>query len=319
VNADVLLIITHRKGFEADRIIDRLGQLRRDFFRLNTDISDTVCGQAFYELSISSTGVSGRLTCDGRSVCSSDITSAWYQQPPNWDSTETPLERARQLSHASAIEGFAALLPCRWLNEPRFAHAAANKARQLIEAQRIGLAVPRTLVTNDPMKVRALFEDESGLLVTKSVAPQWLSIDGVEMAAYTRQPENDILCDDDSISYAPVTYQKFYKRALDVRVVVVGNSAFAVSYGSSKPDAVHDVRKDTHVKYERYSVPPIIVARLKELLKLLSINYCAADFIETADGELLFLELNVSGSWWWVDDAYGGAVTDAFAGYLGGE
>ena len=40
----------------------------------------------------------------------------------------------------------------------------------------------------------------------------------------------------------------------------------------------------------------------------LNIDYCSADFFETARAEILFVDLNVTGSWWWVDKLYGGEI-----------
>ena len=48
----------------------------------------------------------------------------------------------------------------------------------------------------------------------------------------------------------------------------------------------------------------------------LSLTYGALDFIVTPDGEHVFLEINPSGQWGWIEEATGLAITNTIVDLL---
>jgi hypothetical protein len=84
-----------------------------------------------------------------------------------------------------------------------------------------------------------------------------------------------------------------------VDVVDWRDPGIAVSYSEGKIDADTD-------------------ARCKEMLKRLGLVYGAFDFIRTPQGELVFLEVNPTGEWAWLEERLGFPMRDAFVDHFFG-
>lgn len=308
----MILIVTHRRGFEADRVIDRLDSLGESIFRFNTDL---LVGGYSVSLSLSDESASSRIVVDGRELDTKCVSVAWFQQPWAWPTPASPIEEARQSSHAATVNTVLSLVQADWLNSPNLAILASNKPRQIFLARQIGLPVPVTLITNEASAVRD-FVQKHPHSVAKSAAPQWILTEQGDFAAYTQKVESTWLDSDESIAFAPIVYQEFHARRRDVRVVVVGSKVFPVEYVSDGIRSEYDVRKVANIECQPCDLPSSMIAGLKKLMQEFGIQFCSADFIESTDGHVYFIDLNVTGSWWWVDDAYSGAVTEAISSYL---
>lgn len=308
----MILIVTHRRGFEADRIIDRLHNLGEPVFRLNTDIDPNYL---VLTLSVSSDTKDCKFFSGERELNIKDITIAWFQQSWSWIEPTEPLEFARQQSYQALLEATLDEIETPWLNSPSSVKVASNKSRQLLNAVRVGLQIPTTLISNHPESV-CQFAMRNSRIVAKSISPQWLNICGNDNAAYTQKFELSWITDRAAISYAPVAYQEFHRRKNDIRAVVVGDQVFCAYCEAKESYPAYDVRKEPNLQFVPHQLPVKIEIGLKNLMKSLGVQYCSADFIENMDGEIFFIDLNVSGSWWWIDDLYSGAVTDSIASYL---
>ena len=308
----MIFIVTHRRGFEADRVIDQLNSLGESVFRFNTDLHT---GGYSVSLLLSESAVSSRIAVDSKELDTKLVSVAWFQQPWAWPTPTSPIEAARQASHEVAVTAILDLIQADWLNSPSSAMFASNKVRQLLLARKIGFFIPETLIGNQPSAVRNQVEENPDTVV-KSIAPQWILTKKGDFAAYTQQIESEWLASDEAIIFAPVAYQKFHKRRRDIRIVVVGSKFFPVEYTSDGIHSEYDVRKNVDIGCQPCDMPEGISGKLKMLMDEFNIQFCSADFIESVDGKLYFIDLNVTGSWWWIDDVYSGAVTKAISSYL---
>ena len=131
---------------------------------------------------------------------------------------------------------------------------------------------------------------------------------------YTQKVDIAWLESDESIGL--VTYQAFHKRRRDIRAVMVGDNAFAASCTAHEEIQRYDIRKGSENSYQRFELPETVRVKLKQLMERFDINFCSADFIENNEGTLLFVDLNVTGSWWWVDSIFDGRIADAITSQL---
>jgi hypothetical protein len=136
-------------------------------------------------------------------------------------------------------------------------------------------------------------------------------------AAYTRLVDPAWLSDDAALSFAPVIYQEYHERRKDIRVVMVGGKAFAASCVPG-PRQREDIRKESGAgeRFEAHDFDAVSLNKLRSLMRALSLDYCAADFMEDAGGNLFFLEVNTCGAWWWLDRLYSGAICRSIADEL---
>lgn len=192
-----------------------------------------------------------------------------------------------------------------WVN-PRYASERANsKALQLREASRAGFSVPRTLMSNDPERVRNLFQACDGRLVYKLQRPaSWRLPDGGLAGAYTAPLEAHHLRDD-NIRNCPAIFQERIEKAYELRVTCMGATCVAIKLDSqaSRRGRVdwRTAGVDGDLKQEPYTLPQDIERACRELLARLGLVFACIDLCVTPEGEYVFLEANEAGQFLWVE------------------
>jgi hypothetical protein len=254
---------------------------------------------------------------DGPTVRARDVEAVWWRRP-------LPVEVHPAVTHPDhrrfaweecddALWGFWLALDARWVNHPSRYLAASRKPFQLRAAQAAGLAVPRTLVTNDPGEVRHFAEELGDRRVvfksfTGSAPRHWET-------RFLRREELDQV---DAVKYAPLIFQE-YVPGYDVRATVVGGRIFAARIDARETAYPLDWRVDVqHTRIEPLELPPQIAERLRRLHRDLGLAYGACDLRVTPDGEYVFLEVNPAGQWLFVEHATGLPISACIADLLMG-
>ena len=170
------------------------------------------------------------------------------------------------------------------VNPPEHGSVVQMKPYQLAAAAAAGLAVPRTLITNSPQRVRE-FVAETGEVVYKP------SMGGGLCHALDKSATARL----DAIAAAPVTFQERV-RGTSIRVTVIGQEVVsAVRIPTAELDyrasQEHAAGKQT---YEPMDLPPELVQRCLRLMQLCGLVFSGIDFIQRADGSFVFLEANSS-------------------------
>jgi len=248
-------------------------------------------------------------------IRAADVRAIWWRRPLPFDID--PLLAPAHAEFAfrqmkEMLAGLAAHLEAHWVNDP-WREAASHKPRQLAVAERVGLTVPRTLVTNDPARARAFLDGRPGApVVHKALDAQpgdW-------------QPTRLVGPDDvprlDRVRFAPVVLQE-YVPGVDVRVTVVGETLFSAAIDARETSSPHDFRPVVEeARITACDLPPEVATRVRTLLGILGLRYGAVDLRRRDDGEHVFLEVNPSGQWLFVEERTGLPITEAVAGLLAG-
>lgn len=192
---------------------------------------------------------------------------------------------------------------------------ASSKTRQLLYAENVGLSIPHTVISNVPDAIREFTVRQK--TAAKNLATPWVTRGQEVFAAYTRIVQPDWLSNDGELSFCPIIYQEFHPRRKDFRVILIGDATFAAACEPAEQQ-FEDVRAygTTGEGYNPCEFPKEITERLRTLMRLFELDYCAADFIEDQSGCIYFLELNLCGAWWWIDRLYHGKVCRVIADYL---
>jgi glutathione synthase/RimK-type ligase-like ATP-grasp enzyme len=85
--------------------------------------------------------------------------------------------------------------------------------------------------------------------------------------------------------------------------------------------ATHDWRRDglrMLQDWQPYQLPVEVEDKLLRLMNYFSLNYGAIDIILTPDGKHVFLELNPSGEFFWLERSPGLPISEAIADLLTG-
>jgi hypothetical protein len=248
----------------------------------------------------------------------SKLSSIWWRRPlPFVLHDEVEGEDRRIFAWREGREAFAGLwqsLPShvRWVNHPVNDEAATHKPWQLAVAARVGLEVPRTLITSDPRRARAFLaalQPRRAVFKALSATPaDWRP---TRLVGAEHLPRLDV------VRFAPVIFQEYVEPGEDVRVTVVGRSLFAASIRVADGDDAVDFRPVLDgARVVPTRLPASVASALRRLVAVLGLAYAAIDLRRDRAGRWFFLEANPSGQWLFVEERTGQPVTDALAQLL---
>jgi MvdD pre-ATP grasp domain/RimK-like ATP-grasp domain len=264
---------------------------------------------------------------EGKRIDLREVRAIWHRRPgvPEPDARITDAKAREWVCQESQslLEGIWNTLDC--LHVPGLHHdryAAENKLKQLVQASQLGFSIPRTLVTNRPSRLLDGFSTFEGRAITKvlsnPVVPR-AGDDVEEWSAFTRPIHRRDLAYRAAIRYAPVIVQEYAPKLLEVRVTVVGSQVFAAAIHSQNNSRTqHDWRHYDFARtpHEAYALPERVSQLCIELVQSLNLNFGAIDLVLTPDGEYVFLEINPSGQWLWIQELTDLPISDAIAELL---
>jgi hypothetical protein len=191
------------------------------------------------------------------------------------------------------------------VNDYHRARAAENKLLQLHTAREVGFAIPETLVSNDPQRIRAfLREHEDAGAVLKLFKPvTWKNDDRVAIL-YTSRVEADQLPDDPILQLSPSIFQAYVPKAFEVRVNCLGAEVVAAQLHSQDTrSGVVDWRvAGAELRITRIELPDHVVSRCRALMRRLGLVFGCFDLVVTPSGEYVFLEINQMGQFLWIEE-----------------
>jgi hypothetical protein len=183
---------------------------------------------------------------------------------------------------------------------------------QLVDAQRRGVSVPRTTVTTDP--AASALRRAAPVTTVKAVGPHF-GDDAAPCPAEIvgRRDEPPVW----ARGRTPVIVQQYVPHARELRVYYLDGAMCTFDVRKRGPAAIWADPLGVVVARTRTSRA---VARLvHRLAAAWRLRYGAFDLLETAGGDLVFLEVNADGDWIWFEGraAWPGGVTFLAAAMVG--
>lgn len=308
----MILIVSHPGDEHATGV---LAELRRRRHRVALLDSSEFPLRASLSQSFSATGprieyVGGADRFDLR-----ECHAAWWRRPlPHTlhDHLDPDVLSFTYTECHEAFVGALSLLDAAWVNPPHFDERAHHKPLQLATAARVGLSVPRTMVTNDPDEARRFIAD---IGQARTIYKTFLATDDHwRETRMLRDGEMELL---ESVRFAPVIFQEYIPADADIRVTIVGDEIFAAAI---RPDArgyTVDYRIDmAAATFEATDLPHQVKDSLQALMRSLGILYGAVDLRRTPDGGYVFLEVNPAGEWRFVEERTAQPITPAMTELL---
>ena len=207
---------------------------------------------------------------------------------------------------AAALEG--ALLSDfggAWVSEPRATRTAELKLVQLRAAQHVGLRIPRTLVSQDPERVRAFCEEFDYEVVVKAVAGSRTT------PTMTGRVTPEILTDD-AVALCPAIYQELVPGTRHLRVCCFGGDTHTALLETDRLDWRYP--HDFHAEPTR--LDPETAGKLARLLDLLELRMGIFDLKPSEGADPVWLELNPQGQFLFLEGMTGMPLVEAFADFL---
>jgi len=311
----VILAVTYRGD-------DHLPPLRRALARRGVgleviDLADLAAGwrialgddPASWGLVRARAGRRAPTRLDARSV-----SAVWWRRlspigvDPTLGAADAAFARAQ---YQAALSDFWRGTGVRLVDDPAAVEAAEGKPLQLVRARAAGLAVPPTLVTDDPARARAFLKRHPRAIHKP--------LQGTDEGQLTRPVDGETLRQLAAVRAAPVIFQRFMA-GVDVRVTAVGTRLFGCAVDARATASPHDFRPVfREARVRPCAVPGPVAAGIRRLLSAYGLWYGALDFRRGQDGAWTFLELNPAGQWLGFAERTGQPVAEALAGLLLGE
>jgi glutathione synthase/RimK-type ligase-like ATP-grasp enzyme len=319
-------IFTSKVDPHADAVISRLRENQVTIFRLNTeDLLNR------YELSISLSSQSEiRATIVdevGRSIClPRDISTIYHRKPdpvkPNHGLRDEGARAFASREGDEVIHSLASLPDVRWVNNPYRIRAGQHKLPQLEVARRLGLKVPRSLVTRDPDDALQFCESCGWSVICKGLGTTSVTLDGEPRNLYTYAPSrSEIEAHIDSVRLGLTFFQEYVPKAFELRITVIGERVFPCRIESQRvEDAMIDWRlvDPFTLDHYEYPLPKKVSDALIAFLQQYGLCFGAIDMIVTPDEEYVFVENNPNGQWYWIEQLTGMPMANAMASLLTG-
>ena len=321
-----ILIVTHSNDNDGvARVVDAISRKGGHTIRFDTDRYPTdVRLTAYYGASDSGGDERLTLTNEQGEFDLREVTAIWHRRL-NFGA-QLPADLDRQLRHASlgeasaAAHGMLASLKAFRMDHVQHIRHAENKQLQLQVARELGLNTPRTLTTNDANAVRAFAKSCESGMITKMLSSFAIYDEGRELVVFTNPVKPEDLADLSGLSLCPATFQELLPKSLEIRVTVVGQRVMSAAIDSQvSARAAHDWRRDgvRMIKdWRPYQLPLEVEEKLLRLMDYFSLNYGAIDIILKPDGQHVFLELNPSGEFFWLERTPGLPISEAIADLL---
>ncbi|GIH59443.1 MvdC/MvdD family ATP grasp protein [Microbispora siamensis] len=262
-----------------------------------------------------------------RSVRLGGVRSIWWRRPTSFQFPEHLTREERWFARDEASAAFGGLLRLQeafWMNYPEASMRAEFKPIQLKAARRRGLEIPRTLITNSADEARAFIRENRRAghrTVYKTLAFSDVvnPVSGENEVIYTSVITEDDL-DDGLIKISPCLFQQEVAKKLELRVTVVGDKVFTAGIdASATPEGKVDFRTSySSITYRHLELPAEVSDALVALVRDLGLAFGAIDLILTPDERYVFLEINPSGQWAWLEIELGLPITTAICDALQG-
>ncbi|WP_133740962.1 ATP-dependent carboxylate-amine ligase [Actinorugispora endophytica] len=253
------------------------------------------------------------------------VRAVWYRRPgwPHLDRADPVPGGGADRPHdwGMLLAALWERLDAFWLPAPPHVLRRIAKPLQLLRARDLGLDIPDTLVSTDPDAVLAFYERHNGNVVSKRIGHlrPALSDDGFRYAEpFTRRD----LRHAEAVRAAPVIFQEYVAKRLELRVTVVGEAVFTAAIHSQAANRTrYDWRHyDTaSTPHRPHRLPDDVAARCVELVRSFGLAFGTLDLVLTPEGRHVFLEVNPNGQYLWIEHLTGLPISAAVAGLLGAE
>lgn len=308
-----VLVLTAPVDPTADMVLTHLHNDRIPFLRLDAAQFPT-------QVTLSSEiGPHARWRAALNDVPLGDVHTVYYRRPGQFE-----FDRSIPLNMMPWCEGQARFgfwgvlesLPATWINAPSSVHQAEYKPCQLAHAAAAGLAVPPTLITNDPQAVAEFAVGQPNGIVTKTLyARMPRNKDGrLSGVLYTSAVSPDRYRDPTIAATAHLFQARLVKKT-DLRVTVVGEHVFATEI--KNPGELDWRRSHDNITYRPYELPDNVIVGIHRLMGSLNLFFGALDFVLTDEGHQ-FIEINPNGQWGWIEHQTRQPISRALATALKG-
>ncbi|MEB3342662.1 hypothetical protein [Okeania sp.] len=181
----------------------------------------------------------------------------------------------------SLLRSFMRSKPEKWVNDWEAYQFHKEKPLQLSLANKIGVNIPATLVTNDAEEILNFYQSYSEVI--------FKPVYGGSHAQFLTKEHLEINRMNLALSISPVTIQE-YIPGTNIRSYVIGEKVYSAEIRSSSLD----FREDKQAKLIYLETPKDIKKQCLTITKAFGLKWTGIDWRLQPNGEYIFLEANFS-------------------------
>lgn len=318
----MILIITNRYDLHADKVAEALTQKGHRCIRLDTE---TFPEQSMISLFHSTRGTNSVICVNDQQFAVNDVSAVWNRRTQFPSSGRNLNEHDQRLvrDESNHVLGslWQLLRKSFWVNPYWLQRAAHHKPYQLQVAADVGLTIPRTVITNDPEQAVSFFRECGGDVVYKSLSSHTRECDATGYGIYTtRVTKDDLIKHAKGISLAPCQFQEYIPKKVELRITIIGNQMFAAELHTQLDERSSiDWRRhlmEFSFPYRVVELPQHFRVCLSNFMDRMGLVFGCVDAIVTPDEHYVFLEVNATGQWIWIEQNTGMPLMDCFTEML---
>lgn len=307
MNEQYILILSNKNDVTTDLVENKLRDFNVNYLRFNTE-----CFTKNITSSLKLTNKEKKATIyfPKFSIEDVQIKSVWYRRPklPKLVSilNNDEKEFANREINSFFLNLYSYLADSRWVNNPFKLYLAERKIYQLKIAVDCGFDIPDTSLTNDYDSFRKFIKINNNKIIAKPLSNGSYG-KGDTYAIFTSDLEKQkYISSKKIIKQSPFILQEKIQKKYDIRVTVFGNILFAHKILTSSNDLIDwRAAEFSEVEYSRIDIPKKIKNGIINYMKRMELLYGAIDFIVDKDGKWVFIEINPSGQFAWLQIATG--------------
>lgn len=215
------------------------------------------------------------------------------------------------------IEGLKCIDDVFWINDPDKNHIAENKIFQLKLAQKIGLRIPKTCITNDKEEATNFIQECGGKVVAKALYLPLIEEANKDYFIFTNIIDSLENIQEPELALAPTIFQELLTNKIDYRLTIIGENCFSVKViresNKGVPDDWRIIKEG--LKFQPCKLPAEIIDRCIDMVDKLGLIFGAIDLVQSSD-DFYFLEINPNGEWAWLQTESGLPIAETLVDYL---
>lgn len=210
------------------------------------------------------------------------------------------------------------------VNDRDGATRCSFKLNQMLYAHKIGLRIPKTIITNNIRNARLFITQHKSSIAKRISSGTYVRFSNCNSDSNKRV--NTILTQSVNISdldnlnekdfsVSPTLMQQKIQKKYDIRVFCVNNKIFSfLIYPPDNAITPIDWRELTSKsKYEQFELPSDIINKINDFMSYYKLFYGSFDFILDNKEDFWFLECNPDGQWAWLDNIVNGEISECFS------
>jgi len=196
-----------------------------------------------------------------------------------------------------------------------------RKPEQLKLANKAGLLIPDSIITNSPYDARNFVKKVGGKCIYKTLTPHvWDNSDNNTLSiARATLVNQSTLQDDFTIRSCPLLLQEYINKMYDVRVTIMGEFMNAIAFISKDGQPPVDWRpayQQSTVDLQEIMIPESVKHKISIFMKTADLVFGTVDFSVDKNGKWWFLEINTQGQFLWTEQEKNLGLLENFCHFL---